>query len=62
MSYRRPSIYHPLQNIWDFFLKLSKIGLSMERLIADFFQFSIAIACKNLRWPARNLHLFHNFF
>ena len=31
---------NPSENIWDAFMKMSKIGPSMESLIADFFQFS----------------------
>ena len=31
--------YNPSENIWDKFTKASKIGPSMESLIADFFQF-----------------------
>ena len=35
--------YNSLQNRWHKFAKLSKIGLSMESLIADLFQISSAI-------------------
>ena len=31
---------NPSENIWDEFMKMSKIGHSMESLIAAFFQFS----------------------
>ena len=34
---------NPLENIWDEFMKMSKIGHSMESLIAAFFQFSTKI-------------------
>ena len=33
----------PSENIWDEFGKTSKIGRSMESLIAEFFQFSTKI-------------------
>ena len=33
----------PSQNIWDQFSKLSKVGLSMEELIVDSFQFSTSL-------------------
>ena len=31
---------NPSENIWDEFVKMSKFGISMESLNADFFQFS----------------------
>ena len=34
---------YPLKNIWDEFVKTSKIGPSMERLNTDSFQFSARI-------------------
>ena len=42
-----PSIqpaFKPLQNVWDYYKERSKVGLSVEGLIADFFQFGSAIA------------------
>ena len=34
---------NPSENIWDEFTKTSKIGPSIESLIAEFFQFSAKI-------------------
>ena len=34
---------NPSENIWNEFMKTSKIGPSMESLISEFFQFSAKI-------------------